>query len=78
MAEAVKNADVDLVCWADGVESKILGKGKEWGKEEFDKLTGHCDVCRSCSSGGFGLEEKLTVRISRLFWMCHVFCLWRS
>jgi Sulfotransferase domain len=47
MAEAIKNARVDLECWVEGVEAKMQGKGKEWGREEFDKLTGRCDVCRS-------------------------------
>lgn len=41
----MKNADVDLWCWEEGVESKLSGKGKKWGREEFDKLTGRCDVC---------------------------------
>ncbi len=49
MAEALKNADVDLECWRSAVEAKLLGKGKgegeQWGREEFDKLTGRCDVC---------------------------------
>jgi Sulfotransferase domain len=44
MAEAIRNADVDLECWNEGVEAKLLGKGKKWGREEFDKLTGKCDV----------------------------------
>lgn len=46
MVEGMKNADVDLECWVEGVEAKFLGKGKLWGKEEFDKLTGKHDVGR--------------------------------
>jgi hypothetical protein len=56
MAEAVKNAQVDLPCWADGVEQMFSQKGrlvakgespkegKGWGKKELDKLTGQFDV----------------------------------
>lgn len=44
MAEAVKNADIDIPCWIEGLEAKFCGKGKLWGKEEFDKLTGRHDV----------------------------------
>ncbi len=44
MAEVIKNADVDIPCWIEGIEAKFHGKGKPWGKEEFDKLTGRHDV----------------------------------
>lgn len=44
MAEALKNADVDLPCWVEGIEAKLLGTGKPWGREEFDKLTGRYDA----------------------------------
>lgn len=44
MAEAVKNAAVDLECWAEGVEETILKNGKPWGRKEFDKLTGNYDA----------------------------------
>jgi Sulfotransferase domain len=44
MAEASKNASVDFPCWIEGMEAKFLGKGKQWGKQEFDKLTGQHDV----------------------------------
>ena len=46
MAEATKNANVDLPCWLEGIEAKSAGKGKPWGREEFDKLTGNYDVSR--------------------------------
>ena len=44
MAEAAKNASIDMPCWIEGIEAKFCGKGKLWGKEEFDKLTGRHDV----------------------------------
>jgi Sulfotransferase domain len=50
MAEAIQNADVDMPCWAEGIEAKLLGKGKPWGREEFDKLTGKHDVRRQSHS----------------------------
>jgi Sulfotransferase domain len=46
MAEAIQNADVDMPCWAEGIEAKLLGKGKSWGRGKFDKLTGKHDVRR--------------------------------
>lgn len=44
MANAIKNGEVDLVCWDEGVRAKVSGKGRQWGVEEFDKLTGKCDA----------------------------------
>jgi Sulfotransferase domain len=57
MAEAIKNADVDLECWQEGVQAKLHGKGKPWGKEDFDKLTGKFDV-RGDNQGDWFIEAN--------------------
>lgn len=46
MVEAAKNANIDMPCWIEGLEDKFQGKGKPWGRVEFDKLMGACDVRR--------------------------------
>lgn len=51
MAETAKNADVDMPCWIEGIEAKYIGKGKPWGREEFDKLTGRFDVRQASHTG---------------------------
>ncbi len=27
-----------MACWKEAIEAKYLGKGKPWGKAEFDKV----------------------------------------
>ncbi len=41
MDENPKDADM----WVEAFEAKFEGKGKPYGKEEWDKLLGHCMVC---------------------------------
>jgi hypothetical protein len=31
--------------WVEAYEAKFEGKGKPYGREEWDKLLGHCEVC---------------------------------
>ncbi len=40
--EAIKNKH--LLCWKEALDAKILGKGKPYGKEEFDKVLGNYSV----------------------------------
>lgn len=32
--------------WVDAYRAKFHGEGKPFEREEFDKLLGHCMVCR--------------------------------
>lgn len=34
----------DLEMWAEAVDAKFNGKGKPFGRAEFDQLLGHCQV----------------------------------
>ena len=72
MAEAAKNANIDMPCWIEGLDAKFHGKGKPWGREEFDKLTGKFDVRRP---GWATWIWKLTAR--RLSLTFPPFYLWR-
>ena len=45
MAAAYPNAYVEFPCWTEALEVKYgRKKGKPWGREEFDKMTGRYDV----------------------------------
>ncbi len=47
MAEAMTNSDIDFPCWEQAIRQKCLDKtweGREWGRQEFDKLLGRHDV----------------------------------
>ena len=35
---------VHLQCWNEALQAKFQGKGKPYGKEEFDKLMGKYNV----------------------------------
>lgn len=35
----------DLTLWIEGLNAKIYGNGKPFGKTEFDKLLGDYSVC---------------------------------
>jgi hypothetical protein len=35
--------DVDM--WMEAVTAKYFGKGKPYGRAEWDQLLGHCQVC---------------------------------
>lgn len=35
----------DCEMWLDAMRAKFEGKGKPFGKTEFDQLLGHCQVC---------------------------------
>jgi hypothetical protein len=49
MAMAYPNAFVEFPAWAEALELKFgRRKGRMWGREEFDKLTGRFDVCPLC------------------------------
>lgn len=37
----------DSEMWVDAYRAKYRDQGKKFGKEEFDKLLGHCMVCAS-------------------------------
>lgn len=34
----------DAIMWAEAYDAKYYGKGKPYGREEFDMLMGHCQV----------------------------------
>lgn len=36
--------DGHLLCWKEALEAKVLGKGKPYGREEFDKVLGRYSV----------------------------------
>lgn len=36
---------LDVSMWVEAIDAKYSGVGKPYGKEEFDKLLGHCMVC---------------------------------
>ena len=38
--ENTKDADM----WVEALAAKFEGKGKQWGREEFDQIFGHCMV----------------------------------
>jgi hypothetical protein len=42
-ASTLENAR-DCEMWLDALKAKYDGKGKLFGKEEFDQLLGHCQV----------------------------------
>jgi hypothetical protein len=72
MVEAAKNADIDMPCWIEGLEAKFHGKGKPWGREEFDILTGKFDV------GQPGRTTRVwQLTLNRLSLTFPQFCLWR-
>jgi hypothetical protein len=35
----------DIGMWVEAIDAKYKGVGKLYGKEELDKLLGHCMVC---------------------------------
>lgn len=36
----------DSDMWVEAYEAKFEGKGKPFGKEDWDQLLGHCEVCQ--------------------------------
>ena len=67
MKENPKDADM----WVEAFEAKFKGKGKPWGREEFDQVLGHCMVFLLLGSY-FGLlcsRIKGSIRLA----LCH-FC----
>ncbi|CAJ2506016.1 Uu.00g001460.m01.CDS01 [Anthostomella pinea] len=44
MAVAMGSPRTNLDCWSEGLNAKFNGRGKKWGKEEFDKLLGNYDA----------------------------------
>lgn len=44
MLRILEHPTRDAPAWTEAVEAKALGKGKPFGKEEFDKLFYECDV----------------------------------
>jgi hypothetical protein len=46
MVEVVSENPLDASMWIEALDAKYRGVGKPYGKEEFDKLLGHCMVCQ--------------------------------
>lgn len=44
MASVVHENPKDAEMWAEAFDAKYAGKGKPYGREEWDKLLGHCMV----------------------------------
>lgn len=44
MCSIMKENPKDAGMWIEAFEAKFEGKGKLWGKEEFDQVLGHCMV----------------------------------
>lgn len=44
MVEVVTENPPDVSMWIEAINAKYKGLGKPYGKEEFDKLLGHCMV----------------------------------
>lgn len=42
---APENRGTHLSCWHEAIRAKLLGTGKEYGREEFDKVLGNYSVC---------------------------------
>jgi hypothetical protein len=48
MSEALKNTkNGHLTFWKEALAAKYEGKGKPFGRKEFDKVLGNYDVCDS-------------------------------
>ena len=46
MAVAMDSPKSSLGLWTEALQAKYEGKGKKWGREEFDKLLGNFDgIC---------------------------------
>lgn len=39
-----ENRGTHLPCWHEAIRAKLLGTGKEYGREEFDKVLGNYSV----------------------------------
>jgi hypothetical protein len=46
----MKENPKDAKLWVEAFDAKFEGKGKPWGREEFDQVLGHCMVCHTSSS----------------------------
>jgi len=44
MVTVVEENPSDVLMWVEAIDAKYKGVGKPYGKEEFDKLLGHCMV----------------------------------
>ncbi len=44
MVEMIRENPRDGDMWLEAYEAKVDGKGKPYGREEWDKLLGHCMV----------------------------------
>lgn len=43
MVKAIQSPKTNLDLWREAIDAKFYGKGKKWGREEFDKLLGNYD-----------------------------------
>jgi hypothetical protein len=50
MCSIMKENPKDAKLWVEAFDAKFEGKGKPWGREEFDQVLGHCMVCHTSSS----------------------------
>ena len=57
MSKAVMAPKSNLNVWAEGLEAKYQGKGKPFGREEFDKILGNYDAC--CDVPCIAFAEEL-------------------
>jgi hypothetical protein len=53
MQSVLRNpAEVDM--WREAIDAKFFGKGKPYGREEWDQLLGQCQACQIfCLPGSF-------------------------
>ncbi|KAH7321822.1 P-loop containing nucleoside triphosphate hydrolase protein [Rhexocercosporidium sp. MPI-PUGE-AT-0058] len=48
--------DQHLLCWREALEAKVLGKGKPYGREEFDKVLGRYSAVTDAPNACFADE----------------------
>lgn len=68
--------NLHLVEWNEGLEAKVTGNGKPFGREEFDKLLGSYSVSMLSSLTRLHdvafFNNVLSLLVARLSPICHV------
>ncbi|KAF2171476.1 hypothetical protein M409DRAFT_63732 [Zasmidium cellare ATCC 36951] len=59
MTKAISSPKSNLDVWREGIDAKFYGKGKKWGREEFDKILGNYDSIADVPGVSFA-EELIT------------------
>ena len=58
MAKAIQAPKTNLDVWREGLDAKFKGKGKPFGREEFDKILGEYDAIVDFPAAAF-VEELI-------------------